>query len=546
MAFTAILFSIALKNVEFKQPQPPLIPFSADIHFDPFPSYIDISNEYPCTPEQPRTCDTTNQFSCIGCQSLLARCIHLEKPTTYIDASNNTIILPPNSTPTEGYCLTISDTNLNLFCNPFHGELALIQLTPTSPEVMFFCNCLNPGLIGNTNILGTCTTPFICDGQIDDINQPLENIKCICSNSQISTRNNNIPVCRTITVGEAIDQNKLDSLRPPNIQFDQFIHINHFEESIRDLLRPSTAILPSPCARCPVTGKPIHNARLGMDHLASPVSSYCTVDHNVRTPESEQESVFFGIPIRRSPDERLLAGPSGPDAILAVYWHTIFVYHDITPIPENSSTLVYIFSHRLNEQFYANLNLDPTKQYTIATPDTRLGIHIPIPPTSPTDNIPATFCSSLGPLFHRCKWRPDWMGFNPADIRTERINAWIYTIPSISNNQNITRIRMYQNAPLIGLRQWQAMQEFNDHRHFDQTRQMVQMPPFLYNASNEYVMAIAPIVMSYTTNAVQEPHLARLTYYTTSVIEDHRLFINRIIPPIENSDVDTSATIQEI
>lgn len=51
---------------------------------------------------------------------------------------------------------------------------------------------------------GSCSTVHICDGLIDDINQPLEKIKCICKPYETNVRYTDlVPACKTLTINEA-------------------------------------------------------------------------------------------------------------------------------------------------------------------------------------------------------------------------------------------------------------------------------------------------------------------------------------------------------
>lgn len=158
--------------------------FHFDIEFDPFPSTINVDNPYNCTPTDLKTCDVRDSFSCFGCKNLVANCIHYDKDTTYIDFDGNKSIIKANATEFEGYCMvakTLSET-----CNPFHGDLVLTQLSADATVSGLICDCKFPGFIGNTQIGGSCSDVFICDGKIEDLNQLLDKIKCKFDNVFVS------------------------------------------------------------------------------------------------------------------------------------------------------------------------------------------------------------------------------------------------------------------------------------------------------------------------------------------------------------------------
>lgn len=186
----------AIKHQQQSIPQ-----FSVDIHFDPFPQKVDISNQHDCNAENLRLCDINDATTLFGCKELVVRCHHFDKDTEYI-RNNVSTTIPANKKPNEGYALAI--TVISDACNAYHGDLTLVALNTESREYMLICLCKNPGYIGNKDILGNCTTPFICNGQIDNINKPLAEINCACRNTEQSSRYaDGVPVCKELLVHEA-------------------------------------------------------------------------------------------------------------------------------------------------------------------------------------------------------------------------------------------------------------------------------------------------------------------------------------------------------
>lgn len=89
-------------------------------------------------------------------------------------------------------------------CNEIHGNLTLVARNTTATEYALICICKEPGLIGNKDLLGNCTTPFLCEGKIDDINKPIKQINCHCEKNQLQVRfDNGVPHCKEISIKEA-------------------------------------------------------------------------------------------------------------------------------------------------------------------------------------------------------------------------------------------------------------------------------------------------------------------------------------------------------
>ena len=423
----------SIKNKELEDLRDPLMEFSTDIQFQPFPQIIDVNSTYDCTPLNLRTCKIDDQTSCFGCKSLVASCHHLSQNTKYINTDGSTFIVPANSNENEGYCMTISSTQEK--CNVYHGEFTLVQLTPDSLDAALICLCKNPGLIGNLELKGACDNVFVCEGKVLDINKPLEEIECDCPSSLKFEIVNNIPTCRTRTVLNANQNNLLnDIVRFPNNTLTT--DIKNFDKTINQNINIDKLI--NPCMVCPITGKVMSNTSIFFD---SELTRYCIIT------DTEDP---IGIPIRRSQTERLLDGDYGPDAVLALWWDTILIY---TQLAGSTQRLVYIISYNdTNKIFYELYNLDISKKIAIDIgPNTHVGLFCPIPKIK---IIPQSTCKKLGTVSYTCR-------FSTASL-TSDASAWIgnnnlfnYTIP-------YNKSREPPSYYLWGTENWTAMEKFSE------------------------------------------------------------------------------------
>lgn len=194
-----VLSKTKINELHFEQKEIPR--FSVDLYFDPYPQTVNIENQYDCNVKSLRTCDINDSTTLFGCKELIVRCHHFDKDTPFIE-NNETTIIPKNSTSTEGYALAI--TTISDACNPYHGDMTLVTTDADSSEYMLICTCKNPGYIGNESILDNCTSVFICNGRIDDINKPLSEINCVCQSRQTTIRyDDGLPVCKDLLVHEA-------------------------------------------------------------------------------------------------------------------------------------------------------------------------------------------------------------------------------------------------------------------------------------------------------------------------------------------------------
>jgi len=491
-----------LKNTHIKTiPDRTIDKFSTDITFEPFPRIIDVENPYVCDELDRKICSISgsNAFTCIGCQSMFARCIHLPQDTLFVDTNGARHTIPANQTDDEGYCLTI-ESDLTQTCNVYHGDLALIKLAPDQPDSMFFCNCKEPGLIGNTTILGACDVPFICDGHIDDINQPLADIKCKCDNTHIQTRNNDIPVCRTKTVQEANSDNTLDSLITIT-NFGDFLPntSENFNSDIVQNLTNATYML-NPCVRCTITNQPIANGTIGR----LPSSTHCSL--TMRSGLKNTRNEYQGIPYKRSEFGRILRGQSGGDGILGIWWHQLFVY---TRLEQFVQRMVFYFEYsEYNHEIFKLLNLDTNKTYAYHTDDLTLGVDIMVPELF-TGAIPGSLCTSKWPQYW-CYWNQDRPG-----VVYDRLPTLQLTVERLGEEANIRATAARQRPSVTHLwgkhpwEQFQALQPYLEINNMttadgDDTYYITSNRQFR-QGNNDYAPSVGMIAYGFTRTINRGP-----------------------------------------
>ena len=278
----------------------PLAHHSYPVHFDVEPmDTINLTNPYPCTELERKSCKLDNALSCIGCQNLIARCVHFEADVQYVDDSGVVVAtIPKNATPNDGYCLAV--TRVNESCNPWHGNLVLVKAQPDARESALFCICKNPGLVGNTQIRGACDTPFVCNGKVKDINVSLDEMKCVCENDLLSLTADGVPVCVLPLVKDFDFSTHVSS--------KMTLPIDHFNTQISTAY--SGTILRDPCRYCAITGRELAAGAA----VATPGGGYqCVGTRNI-------------LPIRLSATSRVLRGDQGPDGVIAATLSAIQVF----------------------------------------------------------------------------------------------------------------------------------------------------------------------------------------------------------------------------
>lgn len=230
--------------------------FSMDLqfHVDPITLNTDISkggntaggnNGYDCNATSLHTCDINDSRTLFGCKELMVTCTHFANDTQYIDRKNDKpVIIPKNKTATEGYALAIRV--LASACNPYHGDLVLVSLNDDSDEYMMICSCKNPGYIGNDTLLGNCTTTYICNGHVVDIDKPLDKLECVCAQTDKSVRyDDGVPVCKPMTVQEANEKYPVDWSHIVPWNSTRLTQTSNFTKTISGNLR--TKLLLDPC-----------------------------------------------------------------------------------------------------------------------------------------------------------------------------------------------------------------------------------------------------------------------------------------------------------
>lgn len=208
LTLTAILIIVSIYICEtsiktFNYDEPNIPTFSTDVHFTPFPRSVNINNVGKnCDINTLQKCSISDPTTLFGCNELLARCHHFDKNITFINRSNEPIIIPKNNEPDEGYALALG--NLSQACNPYHGDLVITVKHIQSNTYLLVCRCKYSGLVGNDHVMGNCTLPRICGGKVKDIDKPLTSLECQCSVQEEPFRYNSlIPICRPLTVLEA-------------------------------------------------------------------------------------------------------------------------------------------------------------------------------------------------------------------------------------------------------------------------------------------------------------------------------------------------------
>lgn len=218
-----------------------LYKFTANVVFKQ-ETTVTIENKYDCNAKSLRVCDINDPTTLFGCKELAVKCQHFKDDTEFKE--NGLVFnIPKNDKLSEGYALAIS--NLAKACNPNHGDLVLVTANAESSEYMLICSCKNPGYIGNTSLLNPCEEVFICDGKIDNLNQPLEKINCKCDATEHSVRySDGLPACKTLLVKEANDLYK-DWANLIDWSSDRKIQIDIFNTTIKQNVHSS--VLLNPC-----------------------------------------------------------------------------------------------------------------------------------------------------------------------------------------------------------------------------------------------------------------------------------------------------------
>lgn len=264
--------------------------FTTNLKLDPFPSEIDISNEFSCTPEEPRLCDISDGVGCFGCKNFTARCNHLSSDVIFYTDDGEKKVLPKNESPDKGYCLAISHTDA---CNPYHGNLTFVKTDPMSLNYGLICDCKNPGLISNSNIDSACETAQVCNGKVKDLNTPIEEMVCICDKHEVS-ENEGYPRCKIPIIKDYDFKNNTQE-----VNFDAAL-LAGLDTTIFGNL-PDNAKLRDPCKYCAITGKKLDSHMVGNKDTGYTCAS---------------GSSWEAMPIRLFKEGRILMGNDGPDGVI--------------------------------------------------------------------------------------------------------------------------------------------------------------------------------------------------------------------------------------
>lgn len=289
--------------------------FSVDVVFRQIES-VSIENKYDCNAKSLRVCSMNDPTTLFGCRELTVRCQHFNKDTEFKE-HGKTFEIPKNKSVNEGYALSI--TNLAEACNPYHGDLVLVTANSDSNEYMLICSCKNPGFIGNTSLLDACEEVFICDGKIDDLNKPLNEINCKCNADEMTVRyNTGAPVCKPMLVHEA---NAIYADWSSYVDWvsDRKINKDVFNKTIQQNLK--TSVLLNPCtSSAHDLSVPIPNSKYS---TLTRTCNYADYGLPIRTgvldePAKKYERVDGGLITGRYHFLRISGGNSGVTSFGAV------------------------------------------------------------------------------------------------------------------------------------------------------------------------------------------------------------------------------------
>ncbi|KAG6558460.1 pif-1 [Microplitis demolitor] len=299
----------------------------------------------PCDPadnDKRKTCDMNDPNSCKSCP--YTTCTHFESK-----ASINGITIPENLNKDLGYC--ISSTDMSEGCNKYHGDWVMIKASATikdnsnANDYIRFCLCKKPGFIGNRSLFGNCSTPFICDGEVEDINTEYKSIKCKCFDEYKSvTVGDDGRICKAPTVRER--SNWLTVPKPLKLK-DTFIKVDdYYNNNIKGDINKADELI-DPCSICPITGNRTYGKSITIENPnPAKTTVICRPSNNNPTQEGN-----YGIPVRRefSGGKRLLKGTWGPDAMLAIQWDELWIYNSDGEDGHEDMRQICVFKFSFNE-----------------------------------------------------------------------------------------------------------------------------------------------------------------------------------------------------
>lgn len=204
---------------------------------------IDVENTRDCNMETLEKCSMNDPTTLFGCRELLVRCTHFKEDMKYYNKDDEYKIVPKNASINEGYALAI--TNLNQACHHLHGDLVLVTRDVDSSDYMFVCKCKMDGYIGNDTITGNCTTVRICNGKIDNLDQTLDKINCVCADHEENYRySDSLPICKSMTVKTANEKYTDWHFMVPWVS-DNLLSKNYFNQTVAQNV--NTSKLLNPC-----------------------------------------------------------------------------------------------------------------------------------------------------------------------------------------------------------------------------------------------------------------------------------------------------------
>lgn len=132
-----------------------------------------INFQIDCSPAAKQICKLDDPSTWANCRQAPVTCKHFTRDVIY-----NGVKLERNRL-NEGYALASIDNTIN--CNPYTGDLVLVdnaKSTNLEPKYNFMCACKYPEAIGKTTMYGDCDKVYMCNGQIENINRPMQQMNC--------------------------------------------------------------------------------------------------------------------------------------------------------------------------------------------------------------------------------------------------------------------------------------------------------------------------------------------------------------------------------
>ncbi|XP_057336377.1 uncharacterized protein LOC130674947 [Microplitis mediator] len=330
----------------------------------------------PCNPadkDKRKTCNISDPTSCNSCP--YTTCTHFET-----DATIDGITIPKNRDEDLGYC--ISSKDMSEGCNKYHGDWVMIKASASikdntnANDYIRFCLCKKPGFIGNRSLFGNCSTPFICDGKVKDINVEYESIECKCLDEYIPAPvGDDGRICKAPTVSQRWNWSNV----PKPLEFrDSFIKVrDYYNHAVKSELNQLEELI-DPCSICPITGNQTYGKSVTIENEhPEKTTVICRPSNNNPTQEGN-----YGIPLRRKFDgeKRMLKGTWGPDAMLAIQWDQLWVYDNDGEKEHEDSRQLCVFEFHCNEYnraFYDKLKIDKDLHMGIeSSKDALLGLTV--------------------------------------------------------------------------------------------------------------------------------------------------------------------------